>query len=113
MVSQLLSPSEPKNISDIFVLVIMILHVFLLWALPKTLKIPVFAVIFLSWRASYNVGIGYLLQIQSQQKRLVRWAKKEKIFVSPVKGDNPHPRLYAFIKKELETKIPHDYSFED
>ena len=113
MVSQLLSPTEPKNLSDIFVLLILVLHILLLWSLPASLKIPVFGGIFLLWRASYNVGIGYLLHVQSHQKRLVRWAKKSKIFVNPKTGNNPHPLSYAFIKRELETKIPKDYKFEE
>ena len=113
MVSQLLSPSEPKNISDILVLFILALHISLLWILPSNARIPVLGVIFLSWRAGYNVGIGYLLQVQSHQKKLTRWAKKSRIFVDPTKGDNPHPQLYQFIKRELETKIPMDYKFEE
>jgi phosphatidylethanolamine N-methyltransferase len=113
MVSQLLSPSEPKNISDILVLLILALHILLLWLLPPNSRIPVFGVIFLSWRAGYNVGIGYLLQVQSHEKKLTRWAKKSKIFIDPNTGDNPHPRLYKFIKRELETKIPKDYKFEE
>jgi phosphatidylethanolamine N-methyltransferase len=113
MVSQLLSPSEPKNISDIVVLLILALHILLLWLLPSNARVPVFGIIFLSWRAGYNVGIGYLLQVQSHQKRLTRWAKKSKIFINPRTGDNPHPQLYKFIKRELETKIPKDYKFEE
>jgi phosphatidylethanolamine N-methyltransferase len=113
MVSQLLSPSEPKNLSDLLVLLILALHILLLWTLPSSLKVPVFATIFLFWRAGYNVGIGYLLQMQSHQKLLVRWAQKSKIFVNPATGKNPHPKLFRFIKRELETKIPKDYKFED
>lgn len=113
MVSQLLSPSEPKNISDLLVLLVMLLHVLLLWLLPASARIPIFGVIFLSWRAGYNVGIGYLLHVQSHQKKLTRWARLSRIFVNPSTGKNPHPQLYNFIKRELETKIPKDYKFED
>jgi phosphatidylethanolamine N-methyltransferase len=113
MVSQLLSPSEPKNLSDIVVLLVLALHILLLWLLPPNARVPIFGFIFLSWRAGYNVGIGYLLQVQSHQKRLTRWAKKSKIFVDPTKGDNPHPQLYKFIKRELERKIPKNYKFEE
>ncbi|KAF9883437.1 phosphatidylethanolamine N-methyltransferase [Aspergillus nanangensis] len=112
MVSQLLSPSEPKNLSDIIVLAILAFHVLLLWKLPAGAKAPVFAVIYLFWRAGYNAGIGWLLHNQSHNKTLVRWAEKTKIFVNPATGQNPHPHLYNLIKQELETKIPHDYSFE-
>nr|A6S950.1 RecName: Full=Phosphatidylethanolamine N-methyltransferase; Short=PE methyltransferase; Short=PEAMT; Short=PEMT [Botrytis cinerea B05.10] len=112
MVSQLLDPRQPKNLSDLIVLVILALHIFALYALPSSLKRPVFAVIFLFWRGCYNVGIGYLLHIQSHHKRIVAWAKKWNLFENPVTGKNPRPWLYQLIKTELETKIPEDYKFE-
>jgi phosphatidylethanolamine N-methyltransferase len=112
MVTQLLSPSEPKNISDVFVLVILAIHLLLWWALPSTIRPLVIGAIFLSWRAGYNLGIGYLLNIQSHHQMLTRWARISKLFVNPATGKNPRPRLYAFLKREMETKIPKDYDFE-
>ncbi|KAE8140619.1 Phosphatidylethanolamine N-methyltransferase [Aspergillus pseudotamarii] len=112
MVSQLLSPSEPKNLSDVIVLAILGAHILLLWQLPTGAKVPVFAIIYLFWRAAYNAGIGWLLHNQSHHKTLVRWAEKTKVFVNPATGKNPHPNLYNFFKRELETKIPEDYSFD-
>ncbi|KAK2759152.1 phosphatidylethanolamine N-methyltransferase [Arachnomyces sp. PD_36] len=113
MVSQLLSPSEPKNMSDILVLAILALHIFLLYALPSFLRVPVFAATFLFWRACYNVGIGWLLHMQSNHGTMLLWARKSRIFENPATGKNPHPELYKRIKWELETKIPKDYSFEE
>ena len=72
-----------------------------------------FATVFLFWRTNYNLGIGYLLHVQSRHRRLVLWAKKSKIFVDPKSGENPNPILYALLKKEMETKIPEDYKFEE
>ena len=113
MVSQLLSPSQPKNISDLVVLAVLGVHIVTLFLLPAPLRIPVFAVVFLFWRACYNVGIGYLLHIQSRHWRLVAWAKSSKVFVDPKTGENPRPMLYHILKREMETKIPQDYKFED
>jgi phosphatidylethanolamine N-methyltransferase len=113
MVSQLLDPRQPKNLSDLTVLAILSLHILLLWLLPSDLKRPVFAVIFLFWRGCYNVGIGYLLRIQSNHRRLVSWAKKWSLFENPSTGSNPRPWLYKLLKSELETKIPEDYKFEE
>ncbi|CAI7610460.1 unnamed protein product [Penicillium bialowiezense] len=113
MVSQLLSPSEPKNFGDLVVLVLLAGHIFFLWVLPAGAKIPVFAVTYLFWRFAYNGGIGWLLHNQSHHKTLLRWAEKTKVFVNPASGENPHPKLYNWIKRELETKIPQDYSFDD
>ena len=113
MVSQLFDPTQPKNFSDALVIAILALHIGTLWLLPQSLRIPVFAVVFLFWRGCYNIGIGYLLHIQSKHRRLVTWAKKSKIFVNPATGKNPHPLLYGALKQELETKIPKDYKFDE
>ncbi|MCJ1472267.1 phosphatidylethanolamine N-methyltransferase [Lambiella insularis] len=113
MVSQLLSPNQPKNFSDVLVLIMLGLHGVMFYLLPSFLRVPAFAVIFLFWRGCYNVGIGYLLYIQSNDRRLVAWAKKLKLFVNPGVGENPHPMTYYFIKGEMETKIPKDYKFEE
>jgi len=113
MVSQLLDPRQPKNISDAVVLAILCLHVLTLYLLPSYLKRPVFAVLFLFWRGCYNIGIGYLLRIQSNHRRLVAWAKKLNLFENPITGKNPRPWLYNLLKSELETKIPEDYKFEE
>lgn len=113
MVSQLLSPSQPKNLSDVAVLAVLASLIFTLYALPKSARIPVFAVLFLFWRAAYNAGIGWLLHVQSHHNRLVLWAKNSGIFEKPETGKNPHPTLYKLLKREMETKIPKDYIFEE
>jgi len=113
MVSQLLSPSQPKNFSDGIVLAVLASLILTIYFLPQALRIPIYAGVFLFWRACYNVGIGFLLHLQSQHWRLVAWAKRSKIFVNPKTGDNPHPILFHILKREMETKIPKDYKFED
>lgn len=113
MVSQLLDPREPKNLADLVVIAILALHILVLILLPSYLRRPIFAGVFLFWRGCYNVGIGYLLRIQSNHKRLVTWARKTNIFENPSTGKNPRPWLYNLIKRELETKIPYNYKFEE
>lgn len=98
---------------DLVVIALLAIHILLLWYLPAGAKIPVFAFIYLFWRAAYNGGIGWLLHNQSHHKTLIRWAEKTKVFVNPATGKNPHPALYNWIKKELESKIPKDYSFDN
>ena len=112
MVSQLLDPRQPKNLSDIIVLAILATHILALYFLPWSLKKPFFAAVFLFWRASYNLGIGVLLGLQSNENKLVAWAKKWKLFEDPASGQNPRPWLYTLLKRELEAKIPHDYQLE-
>jgi phosphatidylethanolamine N-methyltransferase len=113
MVTQLLSPSHPKNISDLVVLGILALHIAALFYLPSGWRRPILGMAFLFWRGCYNAGIGYLLQIQSEDRRLVYWAQKLRIFTPPSTGKNPHPRIFNILKRELETKIPEDYKTEE
>ncbi|QKX57939.1 uncharacterized protein TRUGW13939_05059 [Talaromyces rugulosus] len=113
MVSQLLSPTEPKNLSDLIVLAILAVHILSFAALPASARIPVFALVYLLWRSAYNGGIGWLLHKQSHHNSMIRWAIKSKIFENPATGENPHPKLYQFFKKDMETMIPKDYSFDD
>ncbi|KIW01970.1 uncharacterized protein PV09_06806 [Verruconis gallopava] len=113
MVSQLLSPSQPKNLSDFVILAVLGVLVLLLVVLPSSIRVPFFALTFLFWRACYNAGLGYLLQVQSDDRLLVVWAKKSGIFEDPATGKNPHPRLHALLKREMETKIPKHYKFEE
>ena len=113
MVSQLMDPREPKNLSDVVVLAILVFHVWAAYALPWSLKRPFFAATFLFWRASYNVGIGYLLTVQSNYKLMVTWAKRLKLFENPATGKNPRPWLYTLLQRELEAKIPKDYKMSE
>lgn len=112
MVSQLLDPRQPKNLSDVLVLAILALHILAAYLLPEGWKRLVFALAYLFWRASYNIGIGYLLHIQSHHRRMETWAKRLKLFENPQTGKNPRPWLYNLLKRELESKIPEDYEFE-
>lgn len=113
MVGQLFSPAEPKVISDIAIVGALAGQALLMYLLPKSIRVPVFAIVFLWWRFCYNFGIGWLLHNQSHHKRLVNWAKKTHIFEDPKSGKNSHPMLYRFLKQEMEAKIPKDYKFED
>ena len=113
MVSQLFDPTQPKNLSDFAIVGALAGQFLLMYILPKQLRTPVFAIVFLWWRFCYNFGIGWLLHNQSHHKRLVAWAKKTHIFEDPKRGNNPYPTLYKFIKQEMEAKIPKDYKFED
>ncbi|PFH56349.1 hypothetical protein XA68_16691 [Ophiocordyceps unilateralis] len=113
MVSQLLDPRKPKNLADLIVLGFLALHILAAWLLPAGWKRPVFAFVFLGWRASYNFGIGVLLHVQSHHGRLITWARRWKLFEDPRTGDNPRPWLYGLLKRELEAKITEDYVFEE
>ena len=113
MVSQLFDPMQPKNASDIAIVTVLGSMCLLFWLLPQKWRISVFAVIFVFWRMCYNAGIGWLLHNQSHHKRLVAWARQSKIFEDPKNGNQPHPKMWKFLKREMEAKIPEDYKFDD
>ena len=113
MVSQLLSPSQPKNIGDLIILAILAFHVAIFNFAPTTYRSWILGFVFLIWRFSYDVGIGYLLDIQSKRKRLVTWTQNTGLLLDPRTGKNPYPSVYNFIKRELETKIIKDFKLED
>ena len=113
MVSQLLSPSQPKNLSDLVVLGVLALHILIFAILSPPARIPAFALAFLFWRTCYNGGIGYLLYVQSHHRRLVCWARRYHLLVDPATGQKSHPTWHRLIKRELETKIPEDYNFDE
>ncbi|KAH7328290.1 phospholipid methyltransferase-domain-containing protein [Stachybotrys elegans] len=106
MVSELFTP---KCMSDYILIFILAMHIIVAYLLPSAWKRPVFAAVFLFWRASYNVGIGFLLNIQSNHRRLVKWAHRSKIFESPEAGGKQW--VYDLVKKELEAKV--DYKFDE
>lgn len=111
MVSQLFDPREPKNVSDLIVISVLAFHIAALFVLPQGYRKPILGLTFLVWRAAYNVGIGYLLKVQSNHRRLVAWAKRYQLFVP--ESQSPRPWLHRLLKRELETKIREDYRFED
>jgi phosphatidylethanolamine N-methyltransferase len=113
MVSTLLSPTQPKNLSDIAILGVLALHIALLYFLPSSIRTPILCATFLFWRTAYNFGIGVLLHNQSNRKWLVYWARKSGIFDA-----SRQPVICKLVKQEIEAKIPDevksgDYVFED
>lgn len=113
MVSQLFSPTSAKNFSDAVLIGILGIHILLLVILPRGISIPLFAVVYTFWRASYNGGIGFVLWQQSNYNAVVAWTKKTGIFNDPATGKNTLPKYYKLLKREMETKIPKDYKFEE
>lgn len=111
-IPQMLDPTQPKNISDIFVLSVLAAHILALYILPSPQRKYIFAAIYLFWRAAYNIGIGVLLRWQSNDNTLVAWARKWQLFELPSTGKNPRPWLYNLLKRESETEIHSEFDFD-
>jgi phosphatidylethanolamine N-methyltransferase len=113
MVSTLLSPSQPKKAIDLFILAVMVAHLGLYLTLPTATRTPVLLALFLFWRTSYDLGLGYLLQAQSKYGQLVHWAKKYGVFDA-----SKSPTIYTYIRSDIESKIQKevkngDYKFDE
>lgn len=110
MVSQLLDPRQPKNMSDGLVLLIIGLHIAAAWLLPSRFRRTVLAATFVIWRTAYNLGIGQLLRYQSNYRSLVVWARRLGLFADT--NLSSWPRLSRLLRRELEAKLSRDeYDF--
>lgn len=113
MVSTLLSPTTPKKAADVIILAALALQIALYFVLPESIRTPILVFVFLFWRAGYNFGLGYLLEVQSKYDQLVYWARKYGIFDA-----KKSPILYSYIRADIESKVQKeikdgDYNFDD
>jgi phosphatidylethanolamine N-methyltransferase len=100
------NPTKPKSVFDLVILGVMAVHVALFVSLPGHIRRPTFLVIFIFWRISYDLGLGYLLHQQSVRRALIAWVKDYKMF-----DPDYNPARYAFIRCQLEDKMGNDYDF--
>ena len=107
MVSTILDPRQPKSEWDILIIGVIALHVACYLFTSGSLRKGIFLVLFMFWRASYNVGIGYVLKQQSHHNLLVKLAKQYHLF-----EPSSSPALYEFMRRQLTDKMGEDYNFE-
>jgi phosphatidylethanolamine N-methyltransferase len=107
MVAHLLNPNTKKDVFDWITLGTMAIEIGLFFVLPLWLKRLAFIFIFFFWRFAYNVGLGYLLKLQSDSRGLVRLAKRYNAF-----DVDKNPRAYHWFKKQLSIKMGDDYDFD-
>eukprot|EP00834_Sanchytrium_tribonematis_P001665 NODE_43_length_33755_cov_1.178542.p3 type:complete len:516 gc:universal NODE_43_length_33755_cov_1.178542:31807-33354(+) len=63
---------------------------------------------FIFWRLAYNIGLGYILKMQSDHKWLFLLAKQYQLFDTAKSSP-----LQKFIKTQLIKKMGNDYKYED
>ncbi|KAK9767125.1 phosphatidylethanolamine N-methyltransferase [Basidiobolus ranarum] len=107
MLTTLFDPIVEKSAFDYFTLGVLCFQAFLFFVLPSEFRKYFFLVVFLLWRAAYNLGLGLLLKYQSDKRGLVSLARKKGIFDADKGG-----KYYTWIKKELTAKMGKDYDFE-
>jgi phosphatidylethanolamine N-methyltransferase len=106
MVSNLLNPKQKKSIFDWITLGTMAIEIVLFFVLPVWAKRALFLFIFFFWRLAYNAGLGALLKYQSDNRGLVRLAKKYQLF-----DREANPSAYHWLQHQLSINMGDDYDF--
>lgn len=83
MVKTLFDPSVRKSICEVIILTLLASNGLVFWFVQSnSIRIGIFIGFYLFWRTSYNFGIGYLLNLQSNHHGLVKLANRFQIFKS-------------------------------
>lgn len=104
MLSSLFDPRLPKSYIDILTLSLLSLQFFLYFYLSKSTARTFFLTYFISWRLSYNLGLGYILIRQSKEKWLIRLFKRGN-WMDKIK----RPKVFSWIEGELKAKMGNSY----
>lgn len=75
MLKTLFDPKISKSWLELMILTVIFSNGLLFYWLPQNYRATCFITLYVFWRLSYNFGIGYCLQQQSQNNRLVQWYK--------------------------------------
>ncbi|KAI5966837.1 CHO2 [Candida pseudojiufengensis] len=108
MVKTLFDPTIKKSNLEILILICLFSNL-IIFAIPSNqLRIGIFIGLYIFWRLSYNFGIGWLLQQQSINNRLVLWAKNYKLF------DTRNKSFWAiFLQNELKSQRGSNYDINE
>lgn len=105
MVKTLFDPSIRKSICEILIVTLLLSNGLVFWFIDDNqTRIYVFVLLYMFWRLSYNFGIGWLLNQQSNYNTLVNWSIKFHIF----SNDNTS-FLSRFIKLEIHSQMGSNY----
>lgn len=107
MVRTLFDPFVKKSFTDILIVTVLLFYVSLYLVLPSSWRIPVYGLLFAFWRFAYNGGIGWLLNQQSHNKRLTKFAKDHELFEKSRKRFLWH----RVLRHDLSCKLSEDYDF--
>lgn len=105
MVKTLFDPTVRKSYFEVVILSILASNGLVFWLVKdNSARIDIFIGLYLFWRFSYNFGIGYLLNLQSNQHKLVNWAIKLKTF-----DPTNHSLISRLIKSEIAAQMGPTY----
>ncbi|KAI3404830.2 CHO2 [Candida oxycetoniae] len=107
MVKTLFDPTLHKSNAELIILACLFANL-AVFAIPlNRIRIVIFVGLYIFWRLSYNFGIGWLLQQQSLNNKLVSWAQEGKLF------DSNNKSVWAqFVQHEVISQRGEDYKIE-
>lgn len=104
MVKTLFDPSIHKSNLELVILGCLCANMLVFLIPLNQVRIGVFIGLYIFWRLSYNFGIGWLLQQQSNHNRLVSWARDGKFF------DTKNNLFWAkLVQNEVKSQRGKDY----
>lgn len=107
MVKTLFDPMVRKSYCEVLILLILAANGLVFWLIGKnSIRIEIFIGLYVFWRLSYNFGIGYMLNVQSNHHRLVKWAQKAKLF------ENNGSLVSRLVEKEIKSQMGPKYSIQ-
>lgn len=87
MVKTLFDPTVHKSACELLIVALLIANSLVFYSvLDSQLRIRIFVAMYVFWRLSYNFGIGFLLNQQSNRFRLVRISEKLGLFSKDTKS---------------------------
>lgn len=109
MVKRLFDPAVRKSVCEIIILALLTANTLVFYFVQSSkTRIQIFVVLYIFWRLSYNFGIGYMLNQQSNRFRLVEWSRKLRLFLK----DN-HSLTSNFAKTEVRSQMGKTYDLND
>ncbi|CUM65482.1 uncharacterized protein PRCAT00003126001 [Priceomyces carsonii] len=100
----LFDPTVRKSNFELAILLTLALNGLVFWIVKSPqARVDVFIGLYILWRFSYNFGIGYLLNQQSNHFKLVGWAKSTKVF-DPENSSMTSKLVKAEIKSQMGSK---------
>ncbi|CAX39764.1 phosphatidylethanolamine N-methyltransferase, putative [Candida dubliniensis CD36] len=96
MVKTLFDPTVRKSNFELIILGCLFSNLLVFLIPNNQIRIYIFIALYIFWRLSYNFGIGWLLQNQSNHNLLVSWSQKYKLF---------EPGNTSFLAKSIQNEI--------
>ncbi|CAH2355833.1 phosphatidylethanolamine N-methyltransferase [[Candida] railenensis] len=104
MVKTLFDVSIRKSNCEKIIVALLASNALVFWLVDSnSARVKIFICLYLFWRFSYNFGIGFLLNQQSNHQRLVKWTQNGKIFESKTST------LGKFCQAEIKSQMGEKY----